>query len=76
MLCLHAVSSLLFGSFSAHPMAGSGDRLEVKAQREVTWHFSVWATAQDHVQRREKEFLFVMKDMESEHSPRTPRTLL
>lgn len=76
MLCLHALSSLLFGSFSAHPMAGSGDRLEVKAQREVTWHFSVWATAQDDVQRREKELLFVLKHMESEHSPRTPQTLL
>lgn len=39
MFCLHVISLLLFGSFFIRLMAGSGDRLEVKEEKEVTWHF-------------------------------------
>lgn len=39
MFCLHVTSLLLFGPFFIHLLTGSGDRLEVKEEKEVTWHF-------------------------------------
>ena len=63
-------------------MAGSGHRLEVKEEKEVVWHcrgdLQCVRNSWDHVQQqyREKEFLFVIKAIKSEHSAYTPKTLL